>query len=574
MEAIAARAGVSAQTVYNQFGTKSELLAAVLDRAIAGDASPVAVIERPWFVVGDAEPAADAIARFAAAGTAILARVAPLYDVIRSASALPEVRRLLDDNRRRRRADQRHLVGALAATGQLRPDLDADHAADVVYGLVNEDVYLLLTADCGWSRKRFATWLAETLLDQLVTTPDRAGRRTPAQPLTAQIGCGMSDQVRSKRSRFITLFQAAAKSRANFSFPSADAYTSAIAPEPPVRPEHEVDRRRGPLDGSRPVGAPLVDGSVRRRRLLLHPHLEQVHEEVIGQRTGSSVNTPSGDPPRWCRAHAYRRWARHVRRRQREQVRPLEQQRLGRQFSPPGGSCETYPVGSTRRTTPRRCRRATRRCGPTRTAPSPCTPRVAAAFSMAAPPASTMRSASDTPLCFFWIWWSATATSRCRCRLVRRPLLLRQQRDACALPSRRRARRCDGTSPPMPTRLRPGRQAGASFSTTAALSASTSLPLIFSAPVAPGPAIAARAAPQGQAVVRRVPCRGGATCTKHGRTRQRTDRGSRGIAWRSVRRSGRAAARGPSSASSEQPLLRVVCVGPGAKADSAPFAFH
>ena len=179
IEAIAARAGVSAQTVYNQFGSKCELLAAVLDEAIVGDAVPVAVIGRPWFVVIETESTADAIARFTAAGTGILARVAPLFDVVRSASGLPEVRRLLDDNRRRRRADQRHLVGALAATGRLRPDLDLDHASDVVYGLMNEDVYLLLTADCRWSRKRFATWLAETLLDQLVAAsdPPRAGRR-------------------------------------------------------------------------------------------------------------------------------------------------------------------------------------------------------------------------------------------------------------------------------------------------------------------------------------------------------------------------------------------------------------
>jgi AcrR family transcriptional regulator len=68
IEAIAARAGVSAQTVYNQFGTKCELLAAVLDLAIAGDAAPVAVIARPWFLVDEDEPAADAIARFATAG--------------------------------------------------------------------------------------------------------------------------------------------------------------------------------------------------------------------------------------------------------------------------------------------------------------------------------------------------------------------------------------------------------------------------------------------------------------------------------------------------------------------------
>jgi AcrR family transcriptional regulator len=169
METIAARAGVSAQTVYNQFGTKCELLAAVLDRAIAGDHAPVAVIERSWLAVHDGELAADAIGRFATAATAILSRVAPLYDVIRSASALPEVRQLLADNRRRRRADQRHLVRALAATGELRPDLDATHAADVIYGVVNEDVYLLLIADCRWSRKRYTSWLAQTLIDQLVT---------------------------------------------------------------------------------------------------------------------------------------------------------------------------------------------------------------------------------------------------------------------------------------------------------------------------------------------------------------------------------------------------------------------
>jgi hypothetical protein len=50
----------------------------------------------------------------------------------------------------------------------LRRDLADEHAADVVYGLVNEDVYLMLTTDCRWSRKRFTTWLTETLLEQLV----------------------------------------------------------------------------------------------------------------------------------------------------------------------------------------------------------------------------------------------------------------------------------------------------------------------------------------------------------------------------------------------------------------------
>jgi AcrR family transcriptional regulator len=182
IEAIAAAAGISAQTVYNQFGTKCDLFAAVLDRAIAGDEADVAVMERSWFVVREGEDAADAITRFAATGTANLARVAPIYDVMRSASALPDVGLLLAGNRRRRRADQRKLVLALVATGQVRPDLDVDQAADVVYGLANEDVYRLLVTDCRWSRKRFTTWLAGTLLDQLVTPP--GGQCLPATART------------------------------------------------------------------------------------------------------------------------------------------------------------------------------------------------------------------------------------------------------------------------------------------------------------------------------------------------------------------------------------------------------
>jgi hypothetical protein len=35
--------------------------------------------------------------------------------------------------------------------------------------VVNEDVYLLLVTDCRWSRKRFTAWLAQTLIDQLMT---------------------------------------------------------------------------------------------------------------------------------------------------------------------------------------------------------------------------------------------------------------------------------------------------------------------------------------------------------------------------------------------------------------------
>jgi AcrR family transcriptional regulator len=168
IEAVAERAGVAVQTVYYVFGTKRTLLAAVLDASIAGDADPIAVLERPWFASLGSEPdAATAIGHLVEVAVAIIDRAAPAYEVVRRAAADPDVGELLERNRAGRRADQRGLVERLAAGGHLRPGLDVDTAADVVYALVNEEVFQMLTVDCGWSVDRFRSWATELVGQQL-----------------------------------------------------------------------------------------------------------------------------------------------------------------------------------------------------------------------------------------------------------------------------------------------------------------------------------------------------------------------------------------------------------------------
>ena len=168
IEAIAARAGVAVPTVYYLFGTKPSLLAAVLDTTVAGPAG-TPIVEQSWVDALGAAPVAEAAMRLLAAhATAVVARAAPIYDVVRRAAAEPEVAALLAESRRARRSDQRRLAELLAQAGHLRPGLDVDAAADVLYGLVNEEVFLLLTADCGWSRQRFEDWLATLLRHELV----------------------------------------------------------------------------------------------------------------------------------------------------------------------------------------------------------------------------------------------------------------------------------------------------------------------------------------------------------------------------------------------------------------------
>ena len=162
--------------------------------------SPATPPRSPWSSDHGSSPAtaaSDAIARFATAGTAILARVAPLYDVIRSTSALPEVRRLLDDSRRRRRADQRHLMREFAAAGLLRPGLDVDRAADVVYGLVNEDVFLLLHR-----RLRLVPEAVHDVADRHLARSARASMTAPSATLEDSVSSVTPKIVREATGRW------------------------------------------------------------------------------------------------------------------------------------------------------------------------------------------------------------------------------------------------------------------------------------------------------------------------------------------------------------------------------------
>jgi AcrR family transcriptional regulator len=169
IEHVAEDAGVAVQTVYYIFSTKRNLLAAVLDASVAGDVEPVPVLERDWVEALRAEQdATSAVERLVEATVAIVARTMAIYEVVRRAAADPEVSALLDEIRSRRRADQRALIEILWRSGHLHPRVDARIAADVLYGLINEEVLQLFTVDCGWEVEQFRSWATFLMLQQLV----------------------------------------------------------------------------------------------------------------------------------------------------------------------------------------------------------------------------------------------------------------------------------------------------------------------------------------------------------------------------------------------------------------------
>jgi AcrR family transcriptional regulator len=165
MAAIARAAGVSVETVYKGFGSKIELVGQILDTAVVGDDEPVSLIERADF--GSALRAgsgADVLGAFCASSCRILERIGPLIGALFVAARAgePELRTLTAEAGRRRLADFTRVAEAIAATGDLHPDLDVAEAAETLWTVGSPELYLQFREDLGWSNDRYRTWLTRS----------------------------------------------------------------------------------------------------------------------------------------------------------------------------------------------------------------------------------------------------------------------------------------------------------------------------------------------------------------------------------------------------------------------------
>jgi AcrR family transcriptional regulator len=169
LQDVAERAGVAVQTIYYGFGNKQAVLKEVVDRTIAGDDKPVATLDRPWFQKALSTKTAKAHLKAHVEGTrAVLERVAPIMKMVEAAAATdPGIADLWPNQE-----DPRLTVQTAAATSLLtkpgaRPGVSVEHAADVLFGLLSPEVYLVLVSQRGWSPKQWEKWTQETLLPQL-----------------------------------------------------------------------------------------------------------------------------------------------------------------------------------------------------------------------------------------------------------------------------------------------------------------------------------------------------------------------------------------------------------------------
>jgi AcrR family transcriptional regulator len=170
VEMIAERAGVSAPTVYGSVGSKRELLSATVRSAVRAGVDEQPLLEQAGpQSVRSAPSQTEQLRRFSLDVADRLERVGPLMDVVTSAALHePEVdalrRQMLDGRLKSYRA----MIGWLRENGELRPGLTPSEAAEIVWALASPEMHRLLRRERGWSRRRFARWLEESLNDLLL----------------------------------------------------------------------------------------------------------------------------------------------------------------------------------------------------------------------------------------------------------------------------------------------------------------------------------------------------------------------------------------------------------------------
>lgn len=170
MAAIAAEAGVALKTVYLAFQTKRGLLLALWHLRLRGDEAPVPVGERPWFREVIDEPDPERLLRLNARNSRVVKeRAGTLLEILRDAAPSDvELDALWTRIQTEFYDNQRSLVERLRTNNALRPGLDVDRGADILWTLNHPDLYRLLVGDRGWAPEQYEEWLGDAFCSQLL----------------------------------------------------------------------------------------------------------------------------------------------------------------------------------------------------------------------------------------------------------------------------------------------------------------------------------------------------------------------------------------------------------------------
>jgi AcrR family transcriptional regulator len=166
LDAVAASAGVSPQTVYNLVGGKATLFKTVYDVTLAGDDEPVPLAGRPEYQrILDAPTAREAVAIYVALEQVLWERVGALVAVATAQAAAgdKDLRAFVETIETERATGIRRLVAHLADRFGLRAGLTVEQAGDIFWTMTGPDFVDRLIVRRGWDWAPFQEWLVEAV---------------------------------------------------------------------------------------------------------------------------------------------------------------------------------------------------------------------------------------------------------------------------------------------------------------------------------------------------------------------------------------------------------------------------
>jgi len=159
MRGVAREAGVAMETVYAGFGSKRQLLAAVMDVAVVGDDLPIPLAQRDFALELGVGTRKERVAKAAGMSAAISARTWDLVQALIQGSATDTelARRRADLDERRRREITRYFEQVASRPATLEQ-------LDEVWLLTSAEVFHMLVHRSGWTPEQHEQWLADRLM--------------------------------------------------------------------------------------------------------------------------------------------------------------------------------------------------------------------------------------------------------------------------------------------------------------------------------------------------------------------------------------------------------------------------
>jgi len=167
--AVAAEAGVSQETIYKTFGSKTGLVRAIRERGLAGE-GPVHAERRSNALQKEERDPRRVIEGWGRLTTEVAPKVMPILLLVAAgATTDAEMARLRQELDLARLTRMRRNARRLARAGHLRAGMPQSQAADVLWACSSPELYDLLVRRRGWALTRYARFIVDVMTAGLLS---------------------------------------------------------------------------------------------------------------------------------------------------------------------------------------------------------------------------------------------------------------------------------------------------------------------------------------------------------------------------------------------------------------------